>query len=139
MADITVTAANVAPSSSTTEEGTAGGTVTAGQPVYKDSSDSYKLKAADANASAAAAAAVGIALHASLAGQPLRYAKAGPVTIGATVAVGTIYVVSATAGGIAPHGDLATGMYTTILGVATTTGIITMPSSGPIVSGVAVP
>jgi len=35
--------------------------------------------------------------------------------------VGEVYVVSATAGGIAPVGDLTTGNYVTVLGVATTT------------------
>lgn len=61
---------------------------------------------------------------------------AGTLTIGGTVVVGTVYVVSATAGGIAPSADLATGWYTTILGVATTAAKLSM---GLKASSVAVP
>lgn len=137
MADISIVAANVLPSTSATyRDGTAGGTITAGQPVYQDAADSKKWKAADANASAATAEAVGIALHGASAGQPLRVQVTGLITIGGTVVVGTIYIVSANAGGIAPSSDQASGWYTTILGVATTTGIISL---GIKVSGVAKP
>lgn len=135
-ADITVTAASVAKGTgATTSDGIAGATITAGQAVYLDSTTNT-IKLADANASSAASTAVGIALHGAASGQPIKYQTGGQITIGATVAVGTIYVVSGTAGGIAPSTDLASGWYTNILGVATTTGIITMGIQN---SGVAVP
>lgn len=120
MADLTITAASVEiVLGSSTVEGTAGETITAGQPVYKDASDSDKVKAADANASKESADCVGIALHGATDGQPLVYVSSGDVDLGATLTIGTIYVVSATSGGIAPEGDLTSGQYTTILGVAT--------------------
>lgn len=130
MADLSITASQVlAPTdgSGNFAQYIAGATITAGQSVYLDSATNT-VKLADANASQAAAAAVGIATHAALSGQPVRVmgGRGGYITIGAGAApaVGTIYVVSATAGGIAPHGDLATGAYTTILGVGASTNRI---------------
>lgn len=122
-ADITITAASVvADSGFTYQDVTAGATITAGQPVYLDSTDSNSAKLADANASLATSRAIGLAAHAALDGQPLRVITGGNVTLGASpLTVGTIYVVSATAGGIAPAADLTTGHYVTILGVASTT------------------
>lgn len=77
---------------------------------------------------------VGIALHGASSGQPLRIQTGGTITIGATTVKGTTYIVSATAGGIAPYSDLANGWYRTIIGVATdTAGTIKM---GILVSGV---
>ena len=124
MADLTVTASQVLSSTGAVfATGTAGATITAGQPVYYDGTN---YQPADANASSTTAAAVGIALHASLTGQPIKIQTAGDITIGAGAApaVGTIYVVSATAGGIAPSSDGTTGWYTTILGVGAATNII---------------
>lgn len=120
--------------------GNAGATITAGQLVYKDSNSLWQLS--DANGAAAAKTIGGVALHASLSGQPLAVLQSGPITIGATVAVGAIYGLSATAGGIAVYGnagpasDLVTGMTTCILGVATTTAIIQVQIMN---SGAAVP
>lgn len=120
--DISVTAASVIKGTeASTGRGTAGGTITAGQPVYIDSSDSNKVKITDADASDAAAAAVGIALHASLSGQPIEYQISGNLTFNAVLTTGKAYVCSATAGGIAPIADLATGWRTTLLGIATST------------------
>lgn len=122
MADLTITAANVVKgSSSSVKNGVAGATITAGQAVYEDATDSNKLKLADANASSATAACKGIALHAALSGQPIAYIDGGDLGVGTILTAGTIYVLSATAGGIAPAADLTTGWRTTILGVATTT------------------
>lgn len=136
MADITITAANVlAGTGARIEEGTAGATITAGMPVYLDSSDN-KLKAADANDTAAKAAAVGIALNGASNNQPLKYQVAGPITIGGTVAVGTIYCVSENAGGIAPHTDLGAGEFVTVLGIGISATQIRLAIN---VSGVQVP
>ncbi len=46
------------------------------------------------------------------------------VNLGATLTVGTTYVVSATKGAIAPIADLTTLDYVTILGTASTTALL---------------
>jgi hypothetical protein len=121
MADLTITAANVKKTDSTLiTEGIAGATITAGQPVYKDSTASNKLKPADADV-LASAAAVGIALHGASADQPLKYATGGNLTLGVVMTAGAVYVVSTTAGGIAPVADLGSGDFVTLLGIATST------------------
>jgi len=99
-----------------------GATVSAGQPVYLDTSDSeYKL--ADADASEAAAKAAGVAITPGVDGGYGLIAIGGDIIlVGATMSVGDSYLVSATAGGIMPEGDLATDDYVTHLGRAETTG-----------------
>lgn len=128
MAAVTITAASIIKGTSApvrTERGVAGATLTAGLAVYLDTTDSNKVKACDSNASLAAAACVGITLHAALAGQPIEYQTSGPLSMGACLTQGLIYVAGATAGGdINPAADLASGWYTTILGVATSTSVL---------------
>lgn len=127
MADLTITASNVVLVDGNTSEGYAGETITAGQPVYLKSSDELLYKGDnDAGTAPATAAIKGIALNGASVGQPVTYQTSGTITIGATVTVGTIYVLSATAGGICPAADLASGDYVTIIGVASTAAIITM-------------
>lgn len=137
MADLTITAANVvAAADAKIGRGTAGAAITAGQSLYLDSADG-RMKLADANSGTAAArSCAGIALHAASSGQPIAYAYEGDVNPGATLTVGEIYVLSATAGGIAPEGDLTTGHYVGILGVATTASNLRLRINN---SGVAVP
>lgn len=117
MTDIAVTAANVVPSSQAViKSGTAGGTVTAGQTIYKDTDG--RLKQGDANASATTGAIIGVSVSGASAGQPLFYTDFDPdFTPGATVTKGTVYVASETAAGIAPVADLASGWHVTIIGV----------------------
>ena len=124
MADVSITAASVDNSANgVLETVTAGATVTRGQPVYKDSADSNEYKPAQATSTKYAA--LGIAMTDAGDGQPLVICrKDASFTIGGTVAVGVVYAVSATAGGIAPIGDLTTGDYTTVLGVGLTTSTI---------------
>jgi hypothetical protein len=122
MADLTITAASVLLTSGSALSGTAGATITAGQCVYLDSVTNT-LKLAQADGTAAEAAAVGIALHASLSGQPLAYAPTGStINIGATTVKTTAYMVAPTAGGVAPQADLTSGHRIVYLGYATTTG-----------------
>jgi hypothetical protein len=122
MADLTVTPGSVLFTSGTKITGTAGAAVTAGQAVYEDSTTST-LKLAQADGTAAEVAAVGIALHAAGSGQPLVYAAQGSViNIGATTSTATTYVVSATAGGVAPQADLVSTNKITRLGYATGAG-----------------
>jgi len=132
MADLTITKANVIPGSNAVIiTGTAGGTVTTGQPVYADSSDGNALKAADADAEATAAV-VGIAVNDALDGQPLSYVSQGNLAFGAILTAGQIYVASTTTGGIAPYSDLGSGDYVGILGVASTTSnlVVKLNASG---------
>lgn len=137
MVDLVVTAASVAAGSNAVinRKYNAGGTITAGMPVYLDT-DTNTWKAADCDASAATAVAGGIALHGASSGQPLAVQTSGNINPGATVTVGEIYVVSGTAGGIAPEGDLAAGDYVTVLGVGTSASNIALAIH---VSGVQVP
>lgn len=125
MADISVTAANVklGGTSAQAQRVQYGATVTQGQPVYSDSTDSNKYKPADADAQASAAAD-GIALTPGVSGDVGYIVTSGPMNVGATLVVGATYVVSTNPGGIAPIADLASGDFTTILGVATTAALL---------------
>lgn len=120
--DISITAANVVPDDGYQyQDVVAGEAVTAGQVLYISSGTTAKI--AHCETSTATAAARGIALHAASTGQPLRMMTGGTITIGGTVALGKVYVLSAS-GGIAPVGDLANTDYVTVLGVGTTTAKI---------------
>ena len=115
MTDLSITAANVATVDGIVRHGTAGGTITAGMAVRFSSGELI----AATDTSAATAAVAGIALHAASDGQPLAYQETGTIDIGATVAIGKVYVVSAS-GGIAPIDDIAGTEYVTIIGVGVT-------------------
>lgn len=118
MADLSITAANVGVRGrAAIEIVQVGEAVTQGQPAYFKDSD-QKYYRTDANASAEAAEAVGVFLSAASTDGFALLAKSGPINLGATLTAGETYVVSATAGGIAPIADATTGWYVTILGVA---------------------
>ena len=128
MAALSITASQVQPGSTAARQsGTAGETITAGQPVYKKASDG-KLYKADNATSAATADVKGIALHGASDGQPLDYQPSGDVTLGAgaSMTVGEIYVVGTTAGDIEPEGDLVSTEYVTVLGVATSASVLSL-------------
>jgi len=121
MAALTITAANVvAGSNAVKETGVAGVAVTAGQAVYRDPATRKFLLADADSAPAAANSADGIALHAAAPNQPLTIQKSGDINLGATLAIGTIYVLDSAAGGIAPAADLGVGGVAVELGVAST-------------------
>ncbi len=127
MADLVITKANViAGANPNIRRGTAGATVTAGQSVYEDATDSNSWKLADNDDTAAKAAAIGIAMNDALDGQPLQIITGGTLGLGAILTTGTVYVVSSTPGGIAPWADLTSGEYITVLGVATSTSNLRM-------------
>jgi len=132
MAELSITASQVLPGANAQlKRGTAGVAIAAGKGVYSDATDSKKIKLADANASQAAAAGVGVALHAAEAGQPISYQVGGDLTLGAGAAPtrGVIYVGSATAGGICPAADLASGHYVWVIGVGNATNGIKLINS----------
>jgi hypothetical protein len=128
MADLTQTATSVIGYGEQLH-GVLGGTVTAGMPV-RLSSGTY-IAATDA--SAVGADVVGIALTGGAISQPFTYQKGGNINLGATLAVGKVYVLS-TAGAICPVDDIAGSEFVTVLGIATTASIFKM---GIVVSGVA--
>ena len=118
MADISPTAANVAASTNAAKTTViAGATITAGMPVYKDANDSDKYKAA-INDDSTKAVARGVSLNGASDGQPLEIITSGEYNPGAAVTLGEIYCVSGTAGGLCPVGDIVSGDYMTIIGVA---------------------
>lgn len=133
MADITVTAANVlARSGATIEQHTAAEAITAGQSIYQSSSNSNWGKAqADGTADESGNTGLGVAVtSAPGASQPLLVFRAGTIKIGGTVATGTHYAVSNTAGGIAPDSDIGVGGYATMIGIGINTTDIKTPNSG---------
>jgi hypothetical protein len=135
-ADLTVTAASVVKGTGAkTIPGIAGETVTAGQTAYRDPT-TKKFSKADANGASALREVAGIFLNSASANQSVHVQTSGPITIGATVTVGTVYVNSDTAGGIMPAADLSAGDYTSVIGVGISATQIQM---GILNSGVAVP
>jgi len=131
MADVVITAGNVLKgTTNTVENGTAGETITAGQTVYKKSTDSLYYKA-DCDAVAVAAndeikEFYGIALNSCAANQALQVQRTGDINIGGAVVAGTMYHLSATAGGICPEADLLATDWIVVIGIATSTSVIHM-------------
>jgi hypothetical protein len=121
MADLTITAANVVPVAAghAFEDGIAGATITAGQAVVLNSANQWVL--ADADNACYTTDKFGIAENGASAGQAIRVQVGGKIAAGGTVAVGTVYAVSATAGGICPTADLTTGKYVILLGIGVST------------------
>lgn len=132
MADLTITAANVVPAANAVKTiGVAGETVTAGQPLYYDTTVS-QWKKADNNAAAAAShRASGISLTGSSLNQPVVVQTGGDITIGATIVAGDPYYLSATAGGVCPKADLATGMSVCLLGLAKSASLLALDFQFP--------
>jgi hypothetical protein len=104
---------------------------TPAQPWYRDATTS-QARLAQADSTAAEAACLGISLDTAAAGQPIVYADDGSVLFGAILTAGTAYFVSATAGGIAPSGDLVQDDYQTLLlyAISTTEGVFCLSVSG---------
>lgn len=138
MVDIVVTDANVVKGTGAkTRSGIAGVTITAGQTLYKDTSDGDKYKLYDADgATAIIRKLAGVALNGAAAGQPVTIQYEGNITIGSVTAAGTVYLGSDTAGGIRPNVDSNTGDYVTVLGIGISTTEIMMKI---VESGVAKP
>lgn len=127
MTALSITATNVkALGGSETFDGVAGAAITAGQVVYRDSSDGT-LKLADCDAATAPPRSpAGIALNGAATGQPVKVLSSGPITIGATMSAGVAYYLGATPGDIVPVGDLEAGDFPTIVGIAQSTTVLSV-------------
>lgn len=127
MTALSVTAANVvAGSDAVRDTGTAGAAITAGQALYYDQTTA-KWALADTNsATAAARVASAIALNSASLNQPISVQKGGDLTIGATMTAGLAYYLGGTAGAIVPVGDLTTGDYPEIIGIAKSATVLSL-------------
>lgn len=125
MANLVITAANVQPIDGTViKTATAQVAILAGQYIQRDPI-TRKMVLGDANVPVASIENSGIALNSAAVGQPVSYAApGGGVALGAVLAVGRIYVLSATPGAIAPAADLVNGDIAVVLGIARTTSIL---------------
>jgi hypothetical protein len=136
--DLSITAANVkiVDENATVTKVRFGETVTQGQAVYSKDADGRYWKADADSATAEVTEAEAIVLTPGSAGEYGYIVKAGLVSMGATLTVGEIYVLSDTAGGVRPEADIGSGDTVVILGVATTTSQLWVR---PFASGVDVP
>lgn len=135
MADISITAANVAKSSGQVEDVTYGdAAITAGMALYRKASDGkwYKAQKDGSAEESGYGTKIGIALNGGGANQPGRVQLNGVITAGATLTEGIAYYVSSTAGGICPVADVASTNYVTVLGVAQDASLLVL---NPIASG----
>ncbi len=122
MADLAPTVGSVfAAAGSVNKIRTAAVAIAQGEAYYLDSATSDQARLSDADASDAASVCKGIALSACAASQKFVGLEKGDIDMGATLVVGETYVVSGTAGNIAPIGDLANPDRLTIVGLATST------------------
>lgn len=120
MADLSITAANVVPSSSASKSSKtvqAGATIAAGDLVYVDTDG--KIGLADANVAAKSVIA-GIAVNGGSAGQPVTYVTkdtAGLTIAASGLTIGNVYIASGTAGKMCPVADATTGWWVTPVAV----------------------
>lgn len=130
MADLSQTAANVAPSGNTTPTTRVqyGENVTQGNALYRSTTDSKWYKC-DAD-TAAKAYCDGIAITPGSTNDygivvtPGSAAGESLINLGATLTVGEVYILSTNAGAIRPIGDLASTQYGTVIGVAKTAALL---------------
>ena len=127
MADLSITAANCVPGSDARiEYGIAGETIAAGKAIYLAAATN-KWMMADANSGTAEARdAKAIALTGWYTNQPGADQGSGGLTLGATMTAGTVYYLSDTPGGICPVADIGAGEYVEVIGVATSTTVMSL-------------
>jgi hypothetical protein len=125
MADLSITPASVVPGATAkiTYKKVAGATITAGQTVYADASDSNLIKPCDADA-LASSVCKGIALNGASTGQPVEYQTSGLLTIGATVVLGVVYYVTPNAGGLGAWAEVLAGDYVTLVCIGVSTSVV---------------
>jgi hypothetical protein len=132
LTDISITASAVTLVSGPTEQMVAGATVTAGQVVYREAATGQAKLSDNDSATAEVRSVYGMALHASLAGQPLVVAKNGAkVAMGAIFTAGVEVYLSGTPGAIAPRADITTGDDPIRVGVPLTTSQLLLDFADP--------
>lgn len=121
MADYTVTPGNVLSSTGASKETrVAAVAILAGQVLARDATGKMILH--DTNDVEPVNVAVGVALHGSLPGQPITYARSDPdFQPGFTLVTGDTVIASANPGGMCPESDKAAGWFITQMGIATST------------------
>lgn len=129
MAAISITASAVIPSvNAIIKSGIAGATITQGQALYIDSTDSYKLKLTT-TATLAAATCVGLAVNAASSGQKVDYVVSDPaLAIGSTQLSGDdVWLFDTTPGALTiTKADLESGDYVVHLGTYVSTTAINL-------------
>lgn len=130
--DLSITASGVLPGAGAfVGSGTAGESLTRGQPLFRNKTDSKLYRAAATNANQSAnSVVVGICAQDVAANQPVQYYRGGQIAIGANITAGQVYVLSSNTGGIAPAADLVATNYTTVLaiGISGQTILLTGPN-----------
>lgn len=122
MSDISITKANAAYISGGYGCGVCGEAIAFGAPVAYDSSDGKYYQADNDSGTAARKGINGIALcETYAANQLVAFQITGVLDIGGTVVQGTLYVVSSTAGAIAPSTDMGSGDECLVIGTGTST------------------
>lgn len=138
MANIAVTEAQVVPSdvAGDIQRGIAGIAIAVGDSCYKDTAaNTWKLADATALATLGEGDNCGIAVCAAEAAlQHVSVQTRGTITLGAGAApaLGETYVVSATAGKIAPEVDLAGTQFNCFLGIGSGTNQLKMGDKGAV-------
>jgi len=123
MAALTITAGSVGVSSNAIFQAVqVGEAVTHMQPVYLDAATGKYMKD-DADT---ADVLRGVTLTAAATDGTAIIATGGDVIPGATLTVGETYVVGTTAGQIVPIGDLASGDWSKIVGVASSASLLSL-------------
>ncbi len=130
MADISVTAANVAPVLTATSgqptqtfQALSLSVITAGQPVYRDPITGKVAPCLVTDGTKSQV--IGVAMNgAPGANQPINVAFAGDYTVGGTVAVAVPMTLGSAAGGITnTPADLTTGWYANVVAIPLTTTV----------------
>jgi hypothetical protein len=130
MADISQTAASVALGASTTPTKVVqyGESVTQGMPLYLASDGKWYQTDANDGVAKAVAGAVALSPGATdgygLVALPATTPGRSLVNLGATLAIGTVYGVSATKGAIAPIADITSTQFVSVIGIATTAALL---------------
>lgn len=128
MANLNPTEASVAwVSGAINGDHNAGDTLTEGMCVYLDSSQTWQKSRSTTATLAGSGAKTGIVLTPATTGRRVFVQTNGVINMGTTLAVGTVYVVSATLGEICPIADITTSTHKfSILGQASTTANLDM-------------
>lgn len=123
--DVAVTAGNVRTTTNTQLRRVVyGATVTAGQWLYKDTSDSDKYKPAQADGTLLESGGSSEIAWALTGGADTEFgdvAISGKVIVGGALGVGRVYIISNTVGLMTLPDDMVSTWYTGIIGVASST------------------